>query len=83
MSVIKQYGILSLILFSLIMVMGCTTNEQSTDYYTVGGVSIKVERSVSGAVTVTNLETGLEIIKERGFWFAWYAFHPDTGLYLP
>ena len=22
-----------------------------------------------------------EIVKERDFWFAWYAFHPDTELY--
>lgn len=49
---------------------------------TVGGVSIRLELEDSGIVTVTNLETGAEIVKERGFWFAWYAFHPETGLYL-
>ncbi len=48
---------------------------------TVGGVRIKVEREDYGTVRVTNLETQEEIIKERGFWFAWYAFHPDTELY--
>jgi hypothetical protein len=48
----------------------------------VGGVSIRVERDSSGAVTVTNIESGAEIVKERGFWFAWYAFHPDTELYI-
>ena len=48
---------------------------------TVGGVRIKVERDDIGIVTVTNLETGEEIVKERDFWFAWYAFHPDTQLY--
>ncbi len=47
----------------------------------VGGVKIKIERSDTGTVKVTNLETGDEIVKERGFWFAWYAFHPDTELY--
>jgi hypothetical protein len=47
----------------------------------VGGVRIRLEREEVGIVKVTNLETGEEIIKERGFWFAWYAFHPDTGLY--
>ncbi len=47
----------------------------------VGGVSIKIEREASGAVKVTNLETGGGIVAERGFWFAWYAFHPDTELY--
>ncbi len=48
---------------------------------TVGGVRVRVERDSSGIVTATNLETGEEIVKERGFWFAWYAFHPDTELY--
>ena len=47
----------------------------------VGGVRIKIERADAGTVKVTNLETGDEIVAERGFWFAWYAFHPDTELY--
>lgn len=47
----------------------------------VAGVRIKVERDASGIVKITNLETGEEIVKERDFWFAWYAFHPDTELY--
>jgi hypothetical protein len=49
---------------------------------TVGGASIRIERQQSGIARVTNLETGEEIVKERGFWFAWYAFHPDTELYI-
>lgn len=48
---------------------------------TVGGIKIKVERDNSGIVRITNLDTGEEIVKERDFWFAWYAFHPDTNLY--
>lgn len=48
---------------------------------TIGGIRIKVERDDSGIVSIANLETGEEIVKERGFWFAWYAFHPDTELY--
>jgi hypothetical protein len=48
---------------------------------TVGEVMIKMERDKSGVVRVTNLETGAELVAERGFWFAWYAFHPDTTLY--
>lgn len=48
---------------------------------TVGGVEIKIERDSSGIVKITNLDTGEEIVKERDFWFAWYAFHPDTGLW--
>jgi hypothetical protein len=49
---------------------------------TVGGVRIKVERDDAGIVGITNLDTGEEIIKERDFWFAWYAFHPETELYI-
>ena len=48
---------------------------------TVGGVKIGLERDDAGIVKITNLETGEEIVKERDFWFAWYAFHPDTQLY--
>ncbi len=48
---------------------------------TVAGVDLRVVRDQSGVVTVTDRRTGEEIIKERGFWFAWYAFHPETTLY--
>ncbi len=48
---------------------------------TVNAVKIKVERDDAGIVKITNLDTGEEIVKERDFWFAWYAFHPDTELY--
>lgn len=48
---------------------------------TVNGVRIKVERDDAGVVKIINLEKGEEIVKERDFWFAWYAFHPDTRLY--
>jgi len=41
----------------------------------------KIERDNSGIIMITNLDTGEEIVKERDFWFAWYAFHPETGLY--
>jgi hypothetical protein len=47
----------------------------------IAGVSVRVERGADGSVTVTNTDTGEEIVKERGFWFAWYAFHPGTSLY--
>lgn len=47
----------------------------------VNGVNVKVERSGDGVVVVTNLDSGEEIVKERDFWFAWYAFHPETELY--
>ena len=47
----------------------------------IAGIKIKIERSVDGIIKITNLDTGEEIIKERDFWFAWYAFHPDTDLW--
>jgi hypothetical protein len=47
----------------------------------VGGVRLRVERDDAGIVKITNQDTGAEIVKERDFWFAWYAFHPDTELY--
>lgn len=49
---------------------------------TVNGIKIKIERNDAGIVKITNTVTGEEIVKERDFWFAWYAFHPDTELYL-
>jgi len=48
---------------------------------TVDDISLRIERDDAGIVKVTNLETGEEIVKERDFWFAWYAFHPETELY--
>jgi len=48
---------------------------------TVNDVPIRLERDDAGIVKITNQDTGAEIVKERNFWFAWYAFHPDTELY--
>ncbi len=48
---------------------------------TVNNIKIKIERTDDGMVKIANLETEEEIVKERDFWFAWYAFHPDTELY--
>ncbi len=48
---------------------------------TINGVNIKIERDKTGVVKVVNEVSGKEIVKERDFWFAWYAFHPDTELY--
>jgi len=49
----------------------------------VGGVQVKVEQLEDGRVVVTNLDTGKEIVKERDFWFCWFAFHPSSELYVP
>lgn len=40
---------------------------------------IKVTRSPAGIVKV--MKGDKELVKERDFWFAWYAFHPSTILY--
>lgn len=48
---------------------------------TIGDLPVRLERDDSGKITVTNLETGEQIIPIRLFWFAWAAFHPDTELY--
>ena len=48
---------------------------------TFNSVKLKLERDEAGRVKVTNLDNGEEIVKERDFWFAWYAFHPETELY--
>ena len=47
----------------------------------VNGVNIRVERLDDGRIVVTNIDTGEEIVKEVGFWFSWYAFHPETELW--
>ena len=48
---------------------------------TVGGRRIRLVRDDAGLVSITDLGSGEEIVKERGFWFSWYAFHPETLLY--
>jgi len=49
----------------------------------VNGIRIRITQDASGEINVVNLSTQELISKERSFWFAWYAFHPDTRLYLP
>ena len=48
---------------------------------TFNGVNLRVEQQDDGKVVITNIDTGEEIVKEVDFWFAWFAFHPDTELY--
>jgi len=55
--------------------------EQGAIEDVVAGVNVKVERMDDGTVKITNVDSGEEIVKDRGFWFAWYAFHPETELY--
>ena len=55
--------------------------EKKTIEDTFNGIKIRLEMDKAGAVKITDLLTNKEIVKERDFWFAWYAFHPDTELY--
>lgn len=48
----------------------------------VNGARIRISRDDSGLVSVLNVSTQESLVKERVFWFAWYAFHPNTALYL-
>lgn len=45
------------------------------------GIPLTITKGDDGTVTVTRNDTGEEIVKERGFWFSWYAFHPTTSVY--
>ena len=47
----------------------------------VNGRNLLITGDQAGAVEIIDTDSGEEIIKERDFWFAWYAFHPDTLLY--
>lgn len=47
----------------------------------LGDTKLKLEKTASGEVEVTNLQNNEKIIPLRLFWFAWAAFHPDTEIY--
>ena len=45
---------------------------------TVNGISVTINwDSTNQSVTLTN-SSGVKIAGIQGFWFAWFAFHPDT-----
>jgi glutaredoxin-related protein len=48
---------------------------------TFAGVDLVILRDSSGIVSVVDKDSESEIVKERDFFFAWYAFHPDTEVY--
>lgn len=60
-----------------------STNKKKVINDTVGNIAIRLERTESGQIKVTNLQNQEEITPIRLFWFAWAAFHPDTELYKP
>ena len=47
----------------------------------IAGIPISIERTSAGMINITNQKTSERIPYERDFWFAWFAFHPDTSLY--
>ena len=55
--------------------------EQKTITDSFQNINIKLEAKDDGTISIINTNTGEEITRERDFWFAWYAFHPDTELY--
>ena len=57
--------------------------ERGTIEDRVNGVRIRISRDAAGVVSVLELSRQETIVKQRSFWFAWVAFHPDTHLYLP
>jgi hypothetical protein len=50
---------------------------------TLGGekVTIEFDKDLKSARAYN--ESGEQIVVDTLFWFAWAAFHPDTGLYSP
>jgi hypothetical protein len=47
----------------------------------VGGEAVMIAEDGNGVVRITK-SNGEEVVKERDFWFAWVAFHPETALYV-
>ncbi len=47
----------------------------------IGEVDILIERQKDGTVNTIRKDTGEALDRTRGYWFAWYAFHPDTLVY--
>jgi len=48
---------------------------------TFNGVNLKAEMLADRRVVFTNTDTGREIMKERDFWFCWWAYHPFSTVY--
>ena len=49
----------------------------------VDGVRILISRDDAGITRVLEPSTQETMPKQRSFWFTWYAFHPNTRLFLP
>jgi hypothetical protein len=47
----------------------------------VGGETIQIEFDAKASTGRVINEAGKEVPSLTAFWFAWFAFHPDTGLF--
>lgn len=47
----------------------------------VGRVPVRWQRDAGGTVRATRMDTREALVPTRVFWFAWFTFHPATGLY--
>lgn len=47
----------------------------------IGSVPVQWIRRADGTVGVTRTDTGEALVPTRLFWFAWFTFHPATGLH--
>jgi len=53
--------------------------ERGTAETTLGELRLQLEKTASGLVTATDLDSGKRWEGIRLFWFAWYNFHPGTA----
>jgi len=45
-------------------------------------ISYSCKRSNEGIVTFIKKDSDETIIPVRSFWFAWFAFHPETDIFV-
>ncbi len=48
---------------------------------TIGKVPVRWVRDADGTVRATRTDTQKDLVPTRLFWFAWFTFHPATGLH--
>ena len=47
----------------------------------IGPTAVRWVRDADGTVRVTRMDTKEALVPTRVFWFAWFTFHPATGLH--
>ena len=53
----------------------------NTHKFKLAGLEYQISLSKDGSAAVTELASGQVSQPLRTFWFAWYTFHPETGLW--